>query len=533
MLKKYFSEAWDLTKFTFRKERLSSAIWLLVIISLSLFVTVAYRNLFADEGSLMEMLGVLNNPAMVTLFGPVFDTTEAGIYGATMLVFLVLIIGIMNIFLVIRNTRSEEEKGRYEVIRSLPVGRLSGLTATLTFATIVNFIIFIVVGFGLAICGYPFDGSILYGLALFAGGMFFAAIAAVFAQLCSSAKSAITYSLVTMGLLYIIRGFGDAADGSFLSYISPLGMLIQAQIYAANYWLLVVAVIAITAALIALAFKLNTIRDIGRGFMAEKPGRSTGSFLMKSHSGLMFKLTRNMIIGFFITLVVFGAMYGSIMGDMESFLSSGMFGDILASIIPEGTNVVEGFISMLVNVLVVMAAIPAIMAILKLVGEEKNHRYEMIISCAVSKNTLMTNHLVYALLQSVVMVFGAMIGLWIAAAAVMPNPISFVSMLSTFAVYIPAVWVFIGLAALLIGLLPKHASLIVWGYLGITFYVVYIGQLLNLPESVSYLTPLGYVPSLPLETYSIWGTLGLTTVAIVLAVIGYITYKRRDHKNML
>ncbi|MDS8792120.1 ABC transporter permease, partial [Streptococcus pneumoniae] len=64
-------------------------------------------------------------------------------------------------------------------------------------------------------------------------------------------------------------------------------------------------------------------------------------------------------------------------------------------------------------------------------------------------------------------------------------------------VYLPAVLIMIGLALVFIGFLPSFAS-VIWLYLGLSFFVVYLGELLQLPDWVEKLTPYGHIPGIPL-----------------------------------
>ena len=107
--------------------------------------------------------------------------------------FSIIAIALMNIFLVIRNTRKDEETGRTELVRSLPVGRLSNLLSTFYVCIIVNAILAVSIGLGLYLLGIEsmcLEGSLLYGAALGIMGIFFGSVAAVFAQIASVARGA-------------------------------------------------------------------------------------------------------------------------------------------------------------------------------------------------------------------------------------------------------------------------------------------------------------------------------------------------------
>ena len=94
-------------------------------------------------------------------------------------------------------------------------------------------------------------------------------------------------------------------------------------------------------------------------------------------------------------------------------------------------------------------------------------------------------------------------------------------------VYLPAMWIMIGLAVLLIGIAPKVTSLI-WLYLLYSFVVVYLGGLLKFPEWMRNLSPYGHVPQLPVEDPDFYDVSLLTIIAVVFVVVGFIGYTKRD-----
>ena len=71
------------------------------------------------------------------------------LFSQNMILFTAITIGVMNMFLVVRNTRRDEDYGRTEVVRSLPVGRLSNLLATFNVCIIINIAFSLIIGFGL------------------------------------------------------------------------------------------------------------------------------------------------------------------------------------------------------------------------------------------------------------------------------------------------------------------------------------------------------------------------------------------------
>jgi ABC-2 type transport system permease protein len=516
-MKNLFYGTPKLMRFILRKERVSTFVWLGVLTGLTLFVAIMYGGMYAEADSRSNMSDLWNLPAIVAMLGPIFgEATLASLYASSMILTMVITVAIMNIFFVIRHTRAEEEKSLGEVVRSLPVGRLANLTATMLFALLVNIAIAVLTT--VSLWGiYGFAGSAVYGFAIGMSGFAFAGIAAVFANLSSSKGGAIGMSIGVVLFFYMLRAIGDVSVIA-LSFISPIGLAAQSQPMAGNVVWPLFVLLAIGVALSALALYLNSIRDFGRGLLSARKGRGEGGMLMKSPEGVLFRLTRRSMLFWAAGLFSLGASYGVVMGETESFLD----------MIP-GIDDVRAFITMITMMTALVSVVPALIAVLRLAGEEKNGRYENVFAGSVSRSRMMTAHLVSALLQSFIMMFAACFGLWLCSYAVMDDPIAFSEMFGAFMVYLPAAWVMIGLAALLVGLIPRRATLIAFSYFGLSFVLLYFGTLAGYPEA-AYITPFGFVPQIPLDTVNPWIMISLVAVSALLIVSAYFAYNRRDLK---
>lgn len=94
-------------------------------------------------------------------------------------------------------------------------------------------------------------------------------------------------------------------------------------------------------------------------------------------------------------------------------------------------------------------------------------------------------------------------------------------------VHLPAMLFMAALAVVLIGFLPGLTGL-VWLYLGYSFFVVYMGEMLKLPNWLEKLSPFGHIPQLPLEGADIARLSIMAGLAIALIVAGFIGYRQRD-----
>ena len=523
-----------LLKLILRRERITSSVWILLIAGfvslLATGVTVAL-----DEPSRAEMVLVLNNPAMVAMIGPIIGgdvPTFGAMYTTLMLLFTAIAVVVMNVMFVVRHTRADEEKGRYEVVRSLPTGRLAHLSATIIATIVINVILAILTGIGLFLMGDEsmcLNGSILWGALLGAVGLVFAAIAAVFSQLSANSKGAMGYSLFAMGIFYMVRAVGDVSVPA-LSLVSPLGLILQAEAYEANYWWPVFVLIGIAIPITLLACRLNLTRDIDQGLLPDKQGKAEGGRLLKTPFGLALKLTKTGLIVGFTTIFLIGASYGAIMGDIDGFIEANEFYQQMIMHV-EGISLPILFAGLINFVAGMMALIPMIIYVKQARSEEKDIRAELVLATPVCRYTYLGSYVIIAYVSSVILQLLTTFGLWMSGVAVLPEPEEFPlgTLLTANLVYLPAIWVIIGLTVLLIGVAPKMTGLI-WAVYGGVFLLGMFGRMDIFPAWVNNLSPFGFVPQYPMEDINWISMIVLTGIAALLTVAGLIGFRNRDIK---
>lgn len=531
MSKQLFHKTEKLVQLIVRQDRIRISIWLIAISLLTVVVASAFSGLYPTEQERQIIAETMLNPAMTAMLGPGFgldNYTFGAMMAHQMLLFTAIAVAIMSILLVTRHTRADEESGRIEMIRSLPVGRLSNLNATIYVLLGTNILLAFIVGFGLyalSIETLDLEGSLLYGAALGAIGIFFTGISALFAQLSENSRGAIGFSFATLGIAYLIRAIGDVSN-EILSWFSPLSWILRSEVYVNNYWWPILLTIGIALVIIIFAHYLNTIRDLGAGLIPAKPGRKNASAFLQSPFGLALRLQRTGIIAWGIGMFILGASYGSVLGDLEAFFEGNeMMRELLTPI--EGFSLTEQYLTMLMSIISIISTIPALMILLKLRSEEKKNRTEHLLARAVSRTRLMGSYFLLSISIGVFTLLLALLGLWSAGTGVMDSPISFSTIFNAGMVYLPAMWIMIGASVLLVGFFPRATGL-TWLYLGYSFFAVYLGGLLQFSPLMGRLSPFGNVPKIPIEDINFINILMLTAVALALIVIGFIGYNTRD-----
>jgi len=569
-MKGSFENSLSLALFMLRRERVISSIWIAGLVVTIVGLVPGMRESL-DADSQTALFAMFANPSLVAMMGPAYaliNESFGALYTTMMLLLSAFTVGLMNIFLVIRHTRTDEEKWRYEVVRSLPVGRLANLNAALLTAVVVNVITTIVIGLGMYAFGdesMSFNGSMIWGATLGVTGLVFAAIAALFSQLCSSSRTAMGCTFGTLMFLYLLRAPGDmeirvvggeviTGSSEILALISPLGLVLRVQAYAGDYWWPIFVVLGTSIAIAIIAFYFNSIRDIDQGIIPARRGRAHGSSLMRSPFGLSFKLLRTGIIVWLIGMFSLGYSYGMVAGDVDQFMASNdlwqelMIGPVGIDLMTEagftpeqildvirqavadlGYTLTELFMSTITNIMGVFTLVPLFLFILRAKTEEKDIRAELILATPVCRYKYLAGYTIIAFASSVVIQLTLAVGLYVSAIQELPNPgeLSMQFLLAANLLYVPAQWVMLGIAVLLIGLLPKATGAL-WGYFTFSLFFMFFGRINLFPDWMHKLTPFGFIPQLPIDEIN-YLTLGLMlAVAVVLTAAGFFFYGRRD-----
>ncbi|WP_058306092.1 ABC transporter permease [Gracilibacillus massiliensis] len=526
-----YDKTFQLLFFTLRQNRVASLIWAISLVGVTVLTASAFTGLYQSDQERQSMAQTMENPAMTAMVGPGYgldNYTNGAMMAHQMLLFTAIVFAVMSILLITKMTRAEEEEGKQELLRSLPVGRLSSLSASVIFVTLLNIVIGLLIGFGLIamnLGGMGMTGSILYGLTLTVTGLWFTSITALISQLSETSRGVVGLSFLVLIVAYLLRAIGDVSS-EVLSLISPLGLVLRTEVYVQNYWWPILVTIVVSLVFTLIAFYLNNNRDIGAGLLPSKPGKREGSRWLLSPLGLILRLQRTAIISWVIVMFFLGASYGSVLGDLEAFFENN---EVLMQMVGDNSaySMTEQFITMLMVVLAIMATVPAVLVFLRVRGEEKKGRTEHLLTRGISRFSLIAHYLIIAILLGIVSLFLANFGLWFASSQVMEEPIPFVNLLKAGLSYLPAMLLVLMIAVLLFAWKPKSTPL-VWLYLVYSFFTVYLGGLIEMPAWLADLSSFSHIPQLPVDEFNWTPILILLFISTVGLVFSFISYRRRD-----
>lgn len=530
-----FTGTGTLLRLMLRRDRVRIPLWIGGIALFSVSSGASFTETYPEAADRAAIAATMDLPATVAMLGPNHAGPDAYTYGAMfahqMLVMTAVVVGLMSVLLLVRHTRAEEESGRAELVRATVVGSHAQPAAALLLVTLVNVVLGLVLAAALAGSGIEtvdWSGSLLYGAALASVGLVLAGVAAVTVQVTEHARGASGVALAVLGGTYAVRAIGDVGDGT-LTWLSPLGWAQQARPWVDDRWWPLLIALVVAVALVAAAFTLGTRRDVGAGLRQPRPGSATASDSLATPVGLAIRLQRGALIGWCVALALLGIMYGSIVGGAEDMLAEL---DAMQEVLPDisGADITESFAAMITVVLAMIGSIQAVQAALRMRAEEHSGRAEPLLATAISRTRWAGGHLAVALGGGVLVLLSGGLAFGVAGAISSGEFDLLPRVVAAVLAYIPAVWLTVGVAVLLLGLVPRAAPA-VWLVVGYSFVAVYLGGFLQLPDWLQNLSPFGHVPQQPAAAFAPLPLLVLSLLAAVLVAAGLAGLARRDVRS--
>lgn len=515
-----------LVRFILRRDRIKLPAWLLGLTVLLAYYASALPEVYGSPEQLQGLRPFMEGPVGALLSGPGYGVEQltieriiVGVYG----LYFLLLAGLMNILLVCRHTRVEEQNGRSELIRASVVGRHAPLTAVLIVAVVANLLLALLLG---AVMGGG-DG-VLFGAGVGATGLVFAAVTAITVQVTEYSRAAAGLAGAAIGLAYVIRALGDMIQehGSALSWFSPLAWSQQTRPYVDGRWWPLALSVGFAVIAGAAGYALSAHRDVGAGLVAARLGQPRAASWLGSPLGLAFRLQRASLVWWTVALVVAGLLYGGITDSILGVYED-MSDDVLELFGGDRSNLLDGYLSVIVVWTVLLAGVMAILGVQSLRSEETNGRAEPVLATAAGRSAWLGGYLLVLGLGIVglLLVVGFATG---AGVAISVGDAGYIWELTVAHVaHAPGVLVLLGIAALLFGTFPRAIGAS-WAALGYAMVVGFFGPLMDLPQWTYNISPLEHIGRAPLDPLSWPPVLILAAVAAGLVALGLAAFRRRD-----
>lgn len=526
-----FANTRKLTLLALRRDRLMLGAWTAVFVTMAGVSAEGTVGLYPTIESRIAAADTVNNArALVALYGRIYDPASLGAVAMIKMGGLgSVFVALLAIAIVTRHTRADEEEGRVELVGSTATGRLAPLASALATAAITSILVGASTAGALTLAGLPADGSIVFGLAWMSVGIAFAAIAAIVAQVTTSGRGTTAISGAILAIVYVVRAVGDVAGDAgprWLVWLSPVGWAQQFRPYAGNRWWVLTVTCGFAVAASAIAFSLSARRDLYTGLIPERPGPGSASSHLGSPASLSWRMNRSAVLSWFIGFTLFGALMGSLATTVADFFNNPTARDFFLKLGGEKI-LVDAYFAVELSISALIAAAFGIQITSRLRTEELAGRADPILASAISRTRWIMSYMMIAVAGSagLMLVAGGASGL---TYGIQKGDLGQTwRILGAAAAHLPSIWVMIGIALAVFGLLPRLTSA-GWAVLVGFILLSELGPLLDLSHWAMDLSPFAHVPKLPGGAFSMTPLLALGAVAAGLMAMGLVGARSRD-----
>lgn len=520
-----------LIRFILRRDRIKLPAWILGITLMGMYYAGALQQVYKTEEDLRAVSGFAEGTMGALISGPgygVADPTVASVIVTVYGLYFLLLAALMNILLISRHTRVEEQSGRAELVRANVVGRHAPLTAALIVAVGANAVLSLLIAGNFAITNLDTSDALLFGAGVGAVGLVFAGITAATVQVSEYSRAAAGLAGAALGVAYVIRAAGDTIreGGSALSWFSPLAWSQQTRAYVDGRWWPLALSVVFAAVTATLGYVLSARRDVGAGLVAPRSGNAQAPGWLNSPVALALRLQRATLIGWGGALAATGIVYGGISNTIVD-----AFEDLPDQVVDvmggDPDRMLDGYISTMGLFDALLVTIFVVLGVQSLRGEETKGRAGPVLATATGRWGWFGSWIGVLAAGAVGLLLLAGLALGVSTAIAVGDVTYVWDLVGAHLVFAPAILVVLAVAALLFGVVPGAVGA-TWAVFGFSMIIGFFGPIMNLPQWVVDLSPFTHVAALPLEELAWMPLFGLTLVAAALLAIGGYGFRTRD-----
>lgn len=521
-----------LLRLALRRDRVVIPAWSALYLAYTVGGTAAAVALYPDLQSRIEAANTVNSmPALVAMYGRVWDPTSLGSVAMMKPIgFGGIFAAVFAILLVNRHTRAEEESGRLELLAAQPVGRLAPAASALLLVAGLMTVFAVINGLGVAAAGLPGRGASAFALSVSMTGLHFGAIAAWYSQITQSARTANALALCELALAFVLRGTADAAgDGgatAWWGWLSPLGWAGQVRPFAGDTLAPLLLFVASLMILVPWAGWMLLRRDYDAGLLPQRDGRTAATPRLRSVFALALRLQRGLLIGLVLSYALMSLLLGAIVSNIDGMLDSPGMQEFVRRLGGSGA-LVDSFTSFELAFAAVMTAVCGITLARRFGVEEQAGRIEPLLATAVSRTRALGAFAAVTVLGTALLQVVLGLGFGFANGAQLHDFSGLPSTLGAALVYLPAIWLVVSIAYLLLAVVPGWTNL-GWLLIGLVIVIDEFGPMFSWPAALLGLSPFHHVPHMPASPMSWTPTLSLTGIAAAIGLLALSQYRRRD-----
>lgn len=522
-----------------RRDARQLALWIGGTALLAAMGNIAVADTFGTEEARVGLLvAAIGNPVILLFRGLPSGAEQDQVVVFLILPVLMFLAALMSTFLAVRHTRAEEEQGRSELVSATPASRTAPLTATILHGVLADLVVALLVSLAFLASGLGADGSFLAGFAVGGVGVAFLGVGLVAGQIMRTSRGANALAVWTVTALFLVCGLGNALgtpsddlqrmESSWLTWLSPFGWAENTRAFDENTWWLLLPLFGLGLVLAGTAVALQSVRDLGEGFVATRGGRSTAGRLLSSPTGLVWRLTRGGVLGWSIGGLLLGILATSLSGVIDEFNQDNeAIRDMIAQM-SGGADTASATVAVFFSMLGILAACCAVQIACHARQEEAHGTAEPVLSTPVARVRWLADYVVVAAVGILLVVAGAVVGGVIGMVAQGDGTDLLVDVLVMGTGQAAAAAVFLAATAVVFVLAPRLTIPLAWTLVMLGLIFGLFGPLFGFPEWVVDLSPIAQAPTVSAGEVDLRGLWGLLTVTVVGIGTALTLMRRRE-----
>ena len=277
-------------------------------------------------------------------------------------------------------TRTEEDLGRAELLRSTGAGSIASLVGQGLVLVLQCLLLGAGAGAGLLALEEADDtDAAAYGTVLASTLLAVACATLVIAQMVPDAAAGRAVALGVVGLMYTGNGMRSSKDWNWAGWASPFRLRTAVDPGGENSWGPVLIAVAASIMVLALAGVLTSHRDLGQG-LVQLPARRSPSLRVGGPLTLAVRLSRNQCLAWAFLVSLVAGVLVSLGADVVNLarqggISGGSLGSLLA-----GDDPGEAFLRYIGQLAGALATAQGVSLALRYSGDERSGRLEMVVS---------------------------------------------------------------------------------------------------------------------------------------------------------
>lgn len=509
--------------------RKAAIAWTLALTGISVGVVATFEDRYTTPEELQAFADFEGVPAFEALLGRMAAlTTVEGAVLSRWGMFSILV-AIWGMLAGARLLRRAEERGHVELLRAGVVSRRGLVTSALAAIALTHLVFAVVIGSSHTAAGMDAGTSWALGGAMALLALTFALASALASQLTSSARRVTGMVGAVLGLTLGLRVVA-AASGSpdwmwwttpfgWVGFLHPIDDALPVVFGALG--LLVVALLIATLALVD--------RDLGAGWLpsaADEPRRTPRP--LTSHTALAVRETLPGARTWGAVTALVAATFGLLARDFSEAVADlptmVAMGDQIGF---PGIDTTEGIVAFALSMVALLLAVFAAGQATLIREEESSWRIEHLLVRPLGRTRWLVTRIAVSAAAVVVLALGAGVAVWLGTAAV-GSAAGFGDTLAAALNLVPLAWLALGLGIAVLGLRPRWTAAVVYASVLAAYLLDFVGGVLELPEEVIELSPFRQLASAPAEPIAATPLLVMGALALVLTVVGVVSFRRRD-----